>query len=142
VAPENHSIRGKVAYTPLDSQPDLERDFFGRVTQSLCPRNPCGRLFVILTPYYDESGTHAESPAAVLAGFVGDTNDWVDFEIEWAKVFKSPQDHLRSGEAPFPSPKPAQKLELGSGGRTDRGSPAMFSSENFRKSPTLERTPS
>jgi uncharacterized protein DUF3800 len=84
-SPETCPIWGKVAY-PLDSQPDLERSFVGRVAQSLYP---CGRLFVILTAYYDESGTHAESPATVLAGFVGDTNDWVDFEIEWAKVLKA-----------------------------------------------------
>jgi alpha/beta superfamily hydrolase len=44
---------------------------------------------MILTAYYDESGTDANSPATVLAGFVGDTNDWVDVEIEWAKVMKA-----------------------------------------------------
>jgi hypothetical protein len=44
---------------------------------------------VIVTAYYDESGTHAGSPATVLAGFVGETNDWVDFEIEWNKVLKA-----------------------------------------------------
>jgi hypothetical protein len=44
---------------------------------------------MILTAYYDESGTHKDSPATVLAGFVGDTNDWVDFEIEWAKVLRA-----------------------------------------------------
>ena len=43
---------------------------------------------MILTAYYDESGTHANSPATVLAGFVGDTNEWVDFEIEWKKVLR------------------------------------------------------
>ena len=44
---------------------------------------------MILTAYYDESGTHANSPATILAGFVGDTNDWVDFEIEWTKVLRA-----------------------------------------------------
>jgi Protein of unknown function (DUF3800) len=73
---------------PLDSQPDLDGSFVGRLSQSLYPRTPCGRLFVILTAYYDESGTHEGSPATVLAGFVGTTNDWVDFEIEWSKVLR------------------------------------------------------
>jgi hypothetical protein len=73
---------------PLDSQPDLDGSFVGRVAQSLFPRDPCGRPFMILTAHYDESGTHEGSPVTVLAGFVGTTNDWVDFEIEWAKVLR------------------------------------------------------
>jgi hypothetical protein len=41
---------------------------------------------MIFTAYYDESGTHGGSPITVLAGFVGNANDWVDFEIEWRKI--------------------------------------------------------
>jgi Protein of unknown function (DUF3800) len=82
---------------PLDSQPDLEGSFVGRLAQSLHPRDPCGRQFVILTAHYDESGTHEGSPATVLAGFVGTTNDWVDFEIEWSKVLRKYQlTHVRA----------------------------------------------
>lgn len=43
---------------------------------------------MILTAYYDESGTHGDSPLTVLAGFVGYANDWVDFEREWKKILK------------------------------------------------------
>jgi hypothetical protein len=81
------NARGKIAY-PLDSQPDLEASFIGRAAQSLYPRDPCGRQWMILTAYYDESGTHDGSPATVLAGFVGDTNQMVDLEIEWSKVLR------------------------------------------------------
>jgi Protein of unknown function (DUF3800) len=41
---------------------------------------------MILTAYYDESGTHSGSPITVLAGFVGNANDWVDFDREWRKI--------------------------------------------------------
>jgi len=43
---------------------------------------------MILTVYCDESGTHATSPVTVLAGFLGDANEWVEFEREWAKVLR------------------------------------------------------
>lgn len=43
---------------------------------------------MILTVYCDESGTHAGSPATVLAGFLGDANEWVEFEREWTKVLR------------------------------------------------------
>lgn len=81
------AIRHKINF-PLDSQPDLDGSAIGRLAQSLYPLSPCGRIFLVLTAYYDESGTHGGSPATVLAGFVGDSNDWVDFDIEWSKVLK------------------------------------------------------
>jgi hypothetical protein len=81
-------LAGSKIDLPLDSQPDLDGSFVGRISQSLYPRDPCGRLFVILTAYYDESGTYDGSPATVLAGFVGDTNQMVELEIEWAKILK------------------------------------------------------
>lgn len=90
------SNRAKIVF-PLDSQPDLDGSFVGRISQSLYPRDPCGRPFVILTGYYDESGTHEGSPATVLAGLVGDVNQIVELEIEWAKVLKKYQlTHVRA----------------------------------------------
>jgi hypothetical protein len=38
------------------------------------------RIFVILTAYFDESGTHGDSPATVVAGLVGSTRQWAGFE--------------------------------------------------------------
>lgn len=41
---------------------------------------------MIFTAYYDESGTHQGSPITVLAGFVGDTDGWIEFDREWRKI--------------------------------------------------------
>src|SRR5438105_4466057 len=60
----------------------------GRLALGLYPAAPRGRTFVILTAYYDESGTHGGSPLTVLAGFVGSGDEWVGFEREWQKVLK------------------------------------------------------
>jgi hypothetical protein len=43
---------------------------------------------MILNAYYDESGTHAGSPVTVMAGLVGDLNDWIEFDREWKKVLR------------------------------------------------------
>lgn len=69
-------------YRRMESAP------LGRLAISLKPGNPAGTIFMIFTAYYDESGTHGDSPITVLAGFVGNANDWVDFEIEWRKILK------------------------------------------------------
>jgi len=66
----------------------LESAPIGRLAISLKPHDPAGAVFMILTAYYDESGTHGDSPLTVLAGFVGYANDWVDFELEWKKILK------------------------------------------------------
>jgi hypothetical protein len=55
---------------------------------SLYPHDPRGRRFVILNAYYDESGTHAGSTVTVMAGLVGDVNDWIEFDREWSKVLR------------------------------------------------------
>jgi hypothetical protein len=38
---------------------------------------------MILTTYLDESGTHAESPISVMAGYVGTSVQWERFEADW-----------------------------------------------------------
>jgi hypothetical protein len=44
---------------------------------------------MVWTAYYDESGTHGgDSPATVLAGMVGRTEDWRSLEREWQKVLR------------------------------------------------------
>jgi hypothetical protein len=66
----------------------LERSPTGRLAISLRPGDPLGGRFLILTAYYDESGTHAGSPITILAGFIGSVGDWVEFEREWRKVLR------------------------------------------------------
>jgi Protein of unknown function (DUF3800) len=73
--------------TPVEAS-RFESASLGRLAISLRPGDPAGAIFMILTAYYDESGTHGDSPLTVLAGFVGHANDWVDFEREWRKILK------------------------------------------------------
>ena len=40
----------------------------------------------LYTAYFDESGTHPESDAAVVAGFVFDVTQWEAFSEKWRKV--------------------------------------------------------
>jgi hypothetical protein len=40
-----------------------------------------------LTAYFDESGTHDDSPVAAMAGFVGDKRQWANFEKRVGKLF-------------------------------------------------------
>lgn len=46
------------------------------------------RPFVLLTGYFDESGTHAGSSLALMAGFMGDARQWRKFEKRTSKLFK------------------------------------------------------
>lgn len=43
---------------------------------------------MILTGYFDESGTHKDSELALMAGFVGDARQWRKFEKRTAKLFR------------------------------------------------------
>jgi hypothetical protein len=45
-----------------------QRDFVRRLCVTLFHRWRPGRIFVILTSYYDEAGTHGGSPVTVMAG--------------------------------------------------------------------------
>ena len=43
---------------------------------------------MILTAYFDESGTHGGSDLSVMAGFIGDARQWRKFEKRTSKLFK------------------------------------------------------
>jgi len=43
---------------------------------------------MVLSGYYDESGTHGGSPMTVLAGFLGPVEQWGKFDREWNKVLR------------------------------------------------------
>lgn len=43
---------------------------------------------MVLTAYFDESGTHAGSPLSAMSGFVGDARQWRKFEKRVGKLFK------------------------------------------------------
>jgi hypothetical protein len=41
---------------------------------------------MILTVCLDESGTHADSPISVMAGYVGTAAQWKHVEADWAAL--------------------------------------------------------
>jgi Protein of unknown function (DUF3800) len=46
------------------------------------------RIFVILTSYFDESGTHDGSPATVMSGIMGTPSQWMRFQSEMDRIKK------------------------------------------------------
>ena len=62
-------------------------------TGSFCIKDATGQaaprmnIFMILTGYFDESGTHAGSELTLMAGFVGDARQWRKFEKRAGKLF-------------------------------------------------------
>lgn len=51
----------------------------------LCPE----ALFMVLTAYLDESGTHGrESPTVIVAGFIADSSQWAEYERRMAEHFQ------------------------------------------------------
>ncbi len=45
------------------------------------------RLFVIVSAYIDESGTHG-SPVTILGGVVGRLGQWSSFDPQWKRLLK------------------------------------------------------
>jgi hypothetical protein len=43
---------------------------------------------MIITTYLDESGTHAQSPISVMAGYVGTATQWQRFEANWTALVR------------------------------------------------------
>lgn len=43
---------------------------------------------VVLHAYCDESGTHRESKATIIAGFLGPTDEWTAIEADWTAVIR------------------------------------------------------
>jgi hypothetical protein len=63
-------------------------DFIGELCVALAHRWVPEACFMILTCYFDESGTHKGSELALMAGFVGDARQWRKFEKRTAKLFR------------------------------------------------------
>lgn len=84
------------------TRPDLIRE----ICVALCHRWRSGRLFVILTANFDESGTHTGSPVTIMAGILGTANQWRQFQRELDKIkakygfhtFHSKEFKSRTGE--------------------------------------------
>jgi hypothetical protein len=46
------------------------------------------KALALLTAYFDESGTHAGSPALVIAGYVASAEVWSEVEAQWREVLE------------------------------------------------------
>lgn len=44
---------------------------------------------MFLTAYFDESGTHGDSPVSVVAGYLATTAQWRVFETRWRKMLRA-----------------------------------------------------
>lgn len=44
------------------------------------------RLFLIVTLFADESGTHGDSPVTVMGGYVGKLGQWYEFDRKWRRA--------------------------------------------------------
>jgi hypothetical protein len=73
---------------------------------ALAHRRESGRLFMIVTSYLDESGTHGGSPVTIMAAVMGTANQWAQFQRELDKlrhrygftVFHTKKFKAKSGE--------------------------------------------
>jgi hypothetical protein len=104
----------------ISVSPKRQPDFIRNLCIALAHRWEPERLFLILTAYFDESGTHAGSPATVLSGIMGTANQWAYFQSEMNKikerhgftVFHAKEFRARSGEfRRWPPPKAAALLQ-------------------------------
>jgi len=68
--------------------PARSYDFIGDLCIALAHRWEPERFFMILTGYFDESGTHASAQQSLMAGFIGDARQWRKFEKRTTKLFK------------------------------------------------------
>jgi hypothetical protein len=51
-------------------------------------RNNWHRHIVVLKAYFDDSGTHAGSPAVIWAGFMAHIDEWTTLEDEWLALLR------------------------------------------------------
>src|SRR5262245_35687996 len=49
---------------------------------------PAREKMVMLAAYFDENGTHADSRATAVGGFLATTNQWQKFEKAWAAALQ------------------------------------------------------
>jgi Protein of unknown function (DUF3800) len=68
------------------SAPIRVSDWIGEYCLALAHRWNPERLVVILTAYFDESGTHGDSPVTVMAGVMANATQWSRFQTEFSAL--------------------------------------------------------
>lgn len=91
---------------PLGKSYHVIHDFSSNLMADLASGIPSAKrgehIFMILQGYYDDSGSHDESPVYVVGGFLSDTNTWAAFTDEWQATLSKgpfPIDYLHMKEA-------------------------------------------
>jgi hypothetical protein len=100
---------------------------------------------VIITAYFDESGTHKDAPLSAMAGYVGDEQQWQEFNARVTELFEKfgvRQFHLvdlRHGAKEFAGWSMDRKIELTdelqriANQSLEKGVTAFLSEENYQK---------
>jgi Protein of unknown function (DUF3800) len=63
---------------------------FVDVARLLLPRSSREGVIVVLSAYFDDSGTHSDSDVVVMAGFIGTEDQWEPFDEAWKAKLKEP----------------------------------------------------
>src|SRR5437870_2983070 len=53
------------------------------------PKDGHSKVFCVLHAYLDDSGSHAQAPILILAGYYGSENQWKKFDLQWRKAIDS-----------------------------------------------------
>jgi len=121
------------------------RGFTGSLAMALIHRWEPDRLFVILTLYVDESGTHGGSKLMTLGAVGARLDKWVKFDRAWADMLRrygAPYLHmkeLRHGEGPYEGwPEPMKRAITQTAAEiiaenTDFGTSVVLRSQDYRE---------
>src|SRR5208337_4586721 len=60
------------------------------IVRIVLPRGTQNGRLLMLAGYFDDSGTHAGSPAVVMAGLIGTDDQWDAFDREWKALLREP----------------------------------------------------
>ncbi len=89
-----------------------------RLALALDHRLIAGRIFVIITTYIDEAGTHGSAPHMVMGALVGRLGQWAYFDKKWRKMLRRNgishfhSKKLKHSKEPFKGWSRAQKMAL------------------------------
>jgi hypothetical protein len=104
---------------PLTHSPvNYTREALRLAFPSIVPEG--SRFVVILTAYFDDSGTHAGSDAVAVAGYISTPDQWIRFETQWRAALENlglPMFHMTSfanGVGPYRQwSEPQRRIRLG-----------------------------
>ena len=89
-----------------------------RIALALDHRLIAERIFVIVTTYIDEAGTHGDAPHMIMGALVGRLGQWADFDKKWRKMLRRNgieyfhSKKLKHSNGPFKGWGRAQKMTL------------------------------